>query len=129
MNALLTTFMEHNTMKKLAFLLPVLLTACATSSDGQGGISKTIVQPLLENECKVQLNDRQEWKLVSMVLTSAKKTEIEQKICGCVSEEATQNITAENTIGLVNPNTRTQTAAKMAAQSIGGCVKRFVNQR
>ena len=112
-------------MKKMAFLLPLLLAACATS-DGQGGISQTVVKPLIENECKTQLNDRQEWKMVSLVLTAQKKAEIEQKVCGCVSEEASQNMTAENTVGLINPNTRTQTAATMAAQSLGGCVKRFV---
>ena len=112
-------------MKKLAFFLPLLLSACMTT-DGQGGLSQTIVKPLLENECKGQLNDRQEWRMVSLILTAQKKAEIEQKICGCVSEEASQNITAENTVGLINPNTRTQTAATMAAQSLGGCVKRFI---
>ncbi|MBR6026147.1 MAG: hypothetical protein IK065_00915 [Neisseriaceae bacterium] len=112
-------------MKKLVLLLPLLLAACA-NNDGQGSISQAVVKPLLENECKVQLNNRQEWRVVSMVLTNAKKLEIEQKVCGCVSEEGTKNMTAENTIGLVNPNTRTQTAATMAAQSIGGCVKRFI---
>ena len=113
-------------MKKLVLLLPMLfLTSCATT-DGQNTISQAVVKPLLENECKVQLNDRQEWRMVSLILTSEKKREIEQKICGCVSEEASQNITAENTVGLLNPNTRTQTAATMATQSIGGCVKRFI---
>ena len=112
-------------MKKMAFFLPLLLASC-TTNDGQGGLSQTIIKPLLENECKVQLNDRQEWKMVSLILTANKKAEIEQKICGCVSEEASQNISAENTVGLINPNTRTQTAATMAAQSLGACVKRFI---
>ena len=117
-------------MKKIVFLLPLLLTltACATNGE-QNGISQTIIKPLLENECKVQLNDRQEWKMVSLILTAQKKDEIEQKVCGCVSEEASQNMTAENTVGLINPNTRTQTAATMAAQSLGGCVKRFITQQ
>lgn len=112
-------------MKKLVLLLPLLLSACMTT-DEQGGLSQAIVKPLLENECKGQLNNRQEWRVVSLILTEQKKAEIEQKICGCVSEEASQNITAENTVGLINPNTRTQTAATMAAQSLGGCVKRFI---
>lgn len=112
-------------MKKLGLLLPLLLTACA-ATDGQNTISQAVVKPLLENECKVQLNNRQEWKMVSLILSNEKKLEIEQKVCGCVSEEGVRNMTTENTIGLVNPNTRAQTAATMATQSIGGCVKRFI---
>ena len=56
------------------------------------------------------------------------KSKIEENICGCVSEDASQNIITENAIGLLDSATASQTAANMAAQSLDSCVKRYIIQ-
>lgn len=113
-------------MKKVSLLWLPLLLLSACASNGAGGIQQSVVKPLLDQECRTQINNRNEWKIASVFLGSQKKQEIENKVCGCVSEEAANNMTTENTVGLLNPSTRAKTVTNMASQSIGACIKKFV---
>ena len=69
-----------------------LLGGGTSSSNSTGGaataIGKSLIQNYAHNQCSVELNKRQEWRLVALAVTAEKQQQWEDQICGCVSEEA-----------------------------------------
>ena len=102
-------------MKKLmvSAVLALTLAACAggnggsdlggilgggtSTNNGSGGaataIGKSLIQNYAHNQCSVELNKRQEWRLVALAVTAEKQQQWEDQICGCVSEEAPNSVT------------------------------------
>lgn len=58
------------------------------TSNGTGGaatsIGKSLIQNYAHNQCSVELNKRQEWRLVALAVTAEKQQQWEDQICGCV---------------------------------------------
>ncbi|OSI15584.1 hypothetical protein [Neisseria dumasiana] len=115
-------------MKKITGLMGVLLLGgCVAGGDG---IARTdgIVKTVVENQCRTELNKRNEWKLAALVMTAQQQREWENKICGCASEEVLNQVTTEELIKIVNPNTRAQIAASVTAKTVTACVKRLMRE-
>ncbi|XXQ68859.1 hypothetical protein ACKLNO_03085 [Neisseriaceae bacterium B1] len=123
-------------MKKVALTLAtaLILTACGNTTGGtnNGNIFNTgsnmasgLVQMYVQNQCTTQLQSRQEWRLAALAMTQAQQTEWENKICGCVSEEAPNHITAAQLPQLMNESGRTQVLAEVTANTVTACYKRL----
>lgn len=120
-------------MKKIlaAAVSALLLGACAggsgTSLNGLGsgtGIGSSVVKMAVENQCRTELNKRNEWRMVALAMSAEKQEEWESKICGCASEEAPNHLTANEMMQVLNPSTRTQALATVTAKTVTACVKR-----
>ena len=74
-----------------------LLGGGSSTSNGTGGaattIGKSLIQNYAHNQCSVELNKRQEWRLVALAVSAEKQQQWEDQICGCVSEEAPNSVT------------------------------------
>lgn len=120
-------------MKKIlaAAVSALLLGACATgtgSMNGLGsgtGIGSSVVKMAVENQCRTELNKRNEWRMVALAMSAEKQEEWESKICGCASEEAPNQLTANEMMQVLNPSTRTQALATVTAKTVTACVKRI----
>ncbi|MDO5068625.1 MAG: hypothetical protein Q4D78_00250 [Neisseria zoodegmatis] len=113
-------------MKKTAGLVGVLLLgACAGGANGMLS-SNSIVKSVVDNQCRIELNKRSEWKLVSLVMTTQQQREWEDKICGCASEEVFNHVTTDELIKIANPDTRVEAAASVTAKTVTACVKRLI---
>lgn len=120
-------------MKKfLALTLSsLLLAACAsngtTSTDGLSGtgVGSSVVKMAVENQCRTELNKRNEWRVVALAMSAEKQAEWENKICSCASEEAPNQLTATELMQVLNPTTRTQALATVTAKTVTACVKRI----
>ncbi|ATD65969.1 hypothetical protein ACFPVS_03570 [Neisseria weixii] len=121
-------------MKKIlaAAVSALLLGACAsgtgTSINGLGsgtGIGSSVVKMAVENQCRTELNKRNEWRMVALAMSAEKQEEWESKICGCASEEAPNQLTANEMMQVLNPSTRTQALATVTAKTVTACVKRI----
>lgn len=116
-------------MKKITGLpgifIVFILGGCAAGGDG---IARTngIMQTVVENQCRVELNKRNEWKLAALVMTEQQQRQWEDKICGCAGEEVFNQVTTEELIKIVNPDTRVQTAASVTAKTVTACLKRLL---
>ena len=118
--------------------LSVLLSACAgggmdgmfggsgNSSGNAGGLGvNSIVKMAVDNQCRTELGNRNEWRVVALAMTAEKQREWEDKICGCASEEAVQQLSANDMMQMVNTSTRTQAVANVTARTVTACVQRL----
>ena len=127
-------------MKKIALPLitATLLTACADSGTSVGGllgggnassgaasIGKSAVQMYVQNKCVTELQSRNEWRTLALAMSQAKQTEWENKICGCVSEEAPNQITAAQLPELLTESGRVKVAAEVTTKTVTACFKRL----
>lgn len=119
--------------------LSVLLGACAGGSgmDGifggnsggsnAGGLGvNSMVKMAVDNQCRTELGNRNEWRVVALAMTAEKQREWEDKICGCASEEATQSITVHDMAQMLDANQRTQVVANVTAKTVTSCVRRLM---
>ena len=80
-----------------------LLGGGSTSSNGSNGgaataIGKSLIQNYAHNQCSVELNKRQEWRLMALAVSAEKQQQWEDQICGCVSEEAPNSVTVTDLV-------------------------------
>ena len=131
-------------MKKIALTLitATLLTACADSGTSVGGllggggnasgnaasIGKSAVQMYVQNKCVTELQARPEWRTLALAMSQAKQTEWENKICGCASEEAPNQITAAQLPELLTESGRVKVAADVTTKTVTACFKRLFNK-
>ncbi|MDO1510268.1 MULTISPECIES: hypothetical protein [unclassified Neisseria] len=115
-------------MKKIMLTAAVLLTgACATDGTFSGsgmGMADSLVRTAIDNQCRVELNNRNEWRMAALVMTAKQQREWEDKICGCASEEALNQMTAAEIMQVVSLATRNQAIASITAKTVTACVKR-----
>ena len=104
----------------------VLLTACAADGRVSENVAREIVSPLVDQQCRTQLNKRQEWQIASALMGNEVKSQWENKICGCVSEEAPANMTNQEMLQVINPATRNQAVANVAVKTLSACIKRVL---
>ena len=126
-------------MKKALLLgvVATLLSACvvdgssSTSSMGSNmsvsNIGSSLLKTAIDNQCRTELNNRNEWRMIALAMTADKQREWENKICGCASEEAPNQITAADMTQLLSESGRTKVAAEVTAKTVTACVKRLYN--
>ena len=126
-------------MKKALLLgvVATLLSACAvdgsSSASSMGSnmsvsnIGSSLVKIAIDNECRIELNNRNEWRMIALAMTADKQREWENKICGCASEEAPNQITAADMTQLLSESGRTKVTAEVTAKTVTACVKRLYN--
>jgi hypothetical protein len=121
-------------MKKLLCLIPaVLLAACATTDGSMNptattanNIGMSIFKTAVDQQCRTELNNRNEYRVLTSVLTAEKKQDVENQICGCVGEEASKNVTmAELAQAALDANARATLIAKTVNNTISTCVTKF----
>jgi hypothetical protein len=123
-------------MKKLLCVLPFLafgLTACVTA-DGTPdprmatatNLSLGVFKTAVDQKCRVELNNRNEWKLLSAALGTDKKAQVETQICGCVSEESAKSVTiVELGQAAIDANARNTIIARSVTNTISTCISQF----
>ncbi len=114
--------------------LSLFLGACAfgggadvfggNGSGGGLGVN-SMVKMAVDNQCRTELANRNEWRVVALAMTAEKQREWEDKICGCASEEAMQQLSANDMMQMVNTSTRNQAVANVTARTVSACVKRL----
>ena len=126
-------------MKKALLLgvVATLLSACAVDSSSSASsmgsnmsvsnIGSTLLKTAIDNQCRTELNNRNEWRMIALAMTADKQREWENKICGCASEEAPNQITAADMTQLLSETGRTKVAAEVTAKTVTACVKRLYN--
>lgn len=101
------------------------------TSNGTGGaatsIGKSLIQNYAHNQCSVELNKRQEWRLVALAVSAEKQQQWEDQICGCVSEEAPNSVTVTDLVqAATNQSARNTIVAGAVTKTVTSCLNRFV---
>ena len=101
------------------------------TSNGTGGaatsIGKSLIQNYAHNQCSVELNKRQEWRLVALAVSAEKQQQWEDQICGCVSEEAPNSVTVTDLVqAATNESARASIVGNAVTKTVTSCLSRFV---
>ena len=121
-------------MKKIVAVASVtaLLGGCAYDSDsafgglgGGTGMGGSIVKMAVESQCRAELNKRSEWRLTALAMSAEKQAEWENKICGCATEEAPNQLTGNDVMQMLNQSTRNQAITAVTAKTVSACFKRL----
>ena len=120
----------ETSLKKTKILyLAALLGGCAANSGiNQNTLARELISPLVKQQCHSQLNARQEWQLASALMGAEIKQQWENKICGCVSEEAPSQMSGEEMIQVINPATRSQAVTNVAVKTVSACFNRIMSR-
>lgn len=104
-----------------------LITGCASTGTPSTGatLGTAVVKTLVDTKCRQELNNRKEWRLLSIAMSAQKKAEWETKICGCASEEALNTTTVVDMAQVVNPSTRPQAVAAITERTVKACIARL----
>lgn len=115
-------------MKKLAVIvMGAALFGCASSDNVLSDVGQGIFKQAVDYKCRSEINANSLYKTVSIIMSDAQKTALEDKVCGCVSEKAPQSVTAgELGQAIIDPSARTQIVGKVVAKSLSACVNDFV---
>ena len=108
-----------------------LLGGGTSSSNSTGGaataIGKSLIQNYAHNQCSVELNKRQEWRLLALAVSAEKQQQWEDQICGCVSEEAPNSVTVTDLVqAATNESARASIVGNAVTKTVTSCLNRFV---
>ena len=108
-----------------------LLGACATGGESFGGlgsgtgIGSSVVKMAVDSQCRTELNKRNEWRVIALAMSAEKQAEWENKICGCASEEAPNQVSAQELMDVLNPSSRDRAIASVTVKTVNTCFKRL----
>lgn len=96
------------------------------STEGKSqGITASLIKMYVNNQCVTNLQARQEWRTAALLMTAEKQAEWEDKICGCVSEEAPQHITAADLANVMTETGRAKLMTEITTKTVTACYKRL----
>lgn len=126
-------------MKKLLIPLTLsigILSGCGTTGTGidattaigtATNVGMAVFQTAVDQKCRTELTNNQYWKIASIAMSSEKQTEIQNKICGCVSEKAPQSVNITDiATATLDKTVRTQIVAKAVSNTMQACYGEFV---
>lgn len=126
-------------MKKLclsaAMLTTLALSGCAATGTGGAtnngvgngvgtatNIGMNVFKVAVDNQCRVELEKQRTWRIASAAMTAQQKMALEDKVCGCVSEQAPQQVTiVDMANAAIDSQYRTQLVTRVVARSLQSC--------
>ena len=122
-------------MKKLLtstmMLATFALAGCATTDVNSNAgtaigtaneIGMNVFKAAIDNQCRSQIEKQNAWRIASVAMTDAQEEEVKGRVCGCVSEQAPQEVTiVELCNAAIDASYRTQLVARVVAKSLQSC--------
>lgn len=122
-------------MKKLLTSTMILATfalaGCATTDVNSNAgtaigtaneIGMNVFKAAIDNQCRSQIEKQNAWRIASVAMTDAQEEEVKGRVCGCVSEQAPQQVTiVELGNAAIDASYRTQLVARVVAKSLQSC--------
>ena len=122
-------------MKKLLtstiILATFALAGCATTDVNSNAgtaigtaneIGMNVFKAAIDNQCRSQIEKQNAWPIASVAMTDAQEEEVKGRVCGCVSEQAPQQVTiVELGNAAIDASYRTQLVARVVAKSLQSC--------
>lgn len=97
-------------------------TAIGTANE----IGMNVFKTAIDNQCRSQIEKQSAWRIASVAMTEAQQESVKSNVCGCVSEQAPQQVTlVELGNAAIDSQYRTQLVAKVVAKSLQSCYASF----
>ncbi len=109
-------------------------TSTGTTNSGTGTaigtaneIGINVFRAAIDNQCRSQIEKQNAWRVASVAMTEAQQESVKTNVCGCVSEQAPQQVTiVELGNAAIDSQYRTQLVAQVVAKSLQSCYTSFV---
>lgn len=123
---------------KLTMFAPILLLAGCASTGGMAidpttaigtanNVGTAIFQTAVDQKCRSELTGNQYYKLASVAMTDQQKIALQDNVCGCVSQNALQNVNIVDLATAATNNTaRTELVTKAVAGTLQTCVAQVI---
>ena len=122
-------------MKKLfastALLATLALAGCASTGGNTNAgtamgtaneIGMSVFKAAIDNQCRSQIEQQNAWRIASVAMTEAQEEAVKGRVCGCVSEQAPQQVSiVELGNAAIDPQYRVQLVARVVALSSLSC--------
>lgn len=93
-------------------------TAMGTANE----IGMNVFKAAVDNQCRSQIESQNAWRIASTAMTETQEEAVKSKVCGCVSEQAPQQVTiVELGNAAIDPAYRTQLVTRVVAKSLQSC--------
>ncbi|MDN3453328.1 MULTISPECIES: hypothetical protein [unclassified Psychrobacter] len=90
-------------------------------------IGMNVFKAAIDNQCRSEIEKQNAWRIASVAMTEAQQEAVQSKVCGCVSEQAPQQVTiVELGNAAFDTQYRTQLVARVVAKSLQSCYTSFV---
>lgn len=128
-------------MKKLlassVMLATFILAGCSTTGGMNNGtgtaigtaneIGMNVFKAAIDNQCRSEIEKRNAWRVASVAMTDTQQEAVKSRVCGCVSEQAPQQVTiVELGNAAIDSQYRTQLVTRVVAKSLQSCYASFV---
>lgn len=122
-----------NSLLSAVMLTTLALAGCATTPNGtndaigaDNNIGMNVFKAAVDNQCRSQIESQSAWRIASAAMSDSQEEAVKAKVCGCVSEQAPQQVTiVELGNAAIDPSYRTQLVAKVVAKSLQSCYASF----
>lgn len=89
-------------------------------------IGMNVFKAAIDNQCRSQIEKQNTWRIASVAMTEAQQEAVKSNVCGCVSEQAPQQVTlVELGNAAIDSQYRTQLVARVVAKSLQSCYASF----
>lgn len=89
-------------------------------------IGMNVFKSAIDNQCRSQIEKQSAWRIASVAMTETQQEAVKSNVCGCVSEQAPQQVTlVELGNAAIDSQYRTQLVAKVVAKSLQSCYASF----
>ena len=90
-------------------------------------IGMNVLKSAIDTQCRSQIEKQNAWRIASVAMSDAQEEAIKTNVCGCVSEQAPQQVTLiEMGNAAIDPQYRTQLVTRVVAKSLQSCYASFV---
>ncbi|WP_086203305.1 hypothetical protein [Acinetobacter silvestris] len=98
----------------------------AATSGKELSLIQKMLKPLIEQQCASELKASKIWQASALFLSAAQQSRTQNKVCGCVSENAMRDISAkEILIASVNESAKNELMTRAVMNSLKGCAQNF----
>ncbi|HCN18218.1 MAG: hypothetical protein J7J29_01090 [Psychrobacter sp.] len=127
-------------MKKYVASTLLLATFALTGCTTTGGVNNStgnaigtaneigmnVFKAAIDNQCRSQIEKQNAWRIASVAMTETQEEAVKSNVCGCVSEQAPQQVTiVELGNAAIDSQYRTQLVARVVAKSLQSCYASF----
>ncbi|SJM71858.1 hypothetical protein [Psychrobacter piechaudii] len=118
-----------------ALMASLALSGCTTTGTGTDAgnavgtatnVGMNIFKTAVDAQCRSELEKQNAWRIARVAMNSEQEEAVKTKICGCVSEQAPQQVTVvDMTNAAIDPQYRAQLVTKVVAKSLQTCYASF----
>lgn len=90
-------------------------------------IGMNIFKSAIDNQCRAQIESQNAWRIASSAMTESQEEAIKSRVCGCVSEQAPQQVTlTELGNAAIDTEYRAKLVTRVVSKSLQSCYANFM---